>query len=106
MTKGNRTTLEQRIEIAEDCLAHGRNYKETAEKYQVSYQQVRNYTLKYEEKGIEGLRDRRGRRKPEEEMNEMEKLRAENRMLRAEKRYLETENRLLKKLEELERRRG
>ena len=46
--------------------------------------------------------DKRGKRKPESEMTEVEKLRAENRMLEARNRRLETENAVLKKLEELE----
>ena len=48
--------------------------------------------------------DKRGKRKAESEMTEVEKLRAENRMLEARNRRLETENAVLKKLEEIERR--
>lgn len=48
--------------------------------------------------------DKRGRRKPEEEMTELEKLRAEKRILEARNKRLETENAVLKKLEEIERR--
>lgn len=43
----------------------------------MSYQQARSYTLKYQKKGVEGLQERQGRRKPESEMSELEKLRAE-----------------------------
>ncbi len=106
MTKGRKTTFEERVEIVQYCIAHDLNYAKTAEKYQVSYQQARNYTLKYQEKGAEGLQDRRGRRKPESEMTELEKLRAENRILRAEKEHAEMEAVFLKKLAEIERRRG
>ena len=106
MTKGRKTTFEERVEIVQYCIAHDLNYAKTAEKYQVSYQQARNYTLKYQEKGAEGLQDRRGRRKPESEMTELEKLRAENRILRAEKEHAEMEAVFLKKLAESERRRG
>ncbi len=52
------------------------------------------------------LRDFRtdgGRRKPESEMSELEKLRAENRVLRAEKERAEMEAAFLKKLAEIER---
>lgn len=106
MTKGRKTTFEERVEIVQYCIAHDCNYAKTAEKYQVSYQQARSYTLKYQEKGVEGLQDRRGRRKPESEMSELEKLRAENRVLRAEKERAEMEAAFLKKLAEIERRRG
>ena len=106
MTKGRKTTFEERVEIVQYCISHDCNYANTAEKYQVSYQQARSYTLKYKEKGVEGLQDRRGRRKPESEMSELERLRAENRVLRAEKEHAEMEAAFLKKLAEIERRRG
>ncbi|GAA6506544.1 hypothetical protein K350107B32_29370 [Agathobaculum butyriciproducens] len=51
---------------------------------------------KYNEKGIEGLVDKRGKRKVESEMTEAEKLRAENRILEARNRRLKTENAVLK----------
>ena len=47
---------------------------------------------KYNEKGIDGLVDKRGNRKAESEMTDAEKLRAENRILEARNRRLETEN--------------
>lgn len=106
MTKGRKTTFDERVEIVRYCISHDRNYAETAEKYQVSYQQARNYTVKYEAGGVETLRDRRGRTKPQEEMSEVEKLRAENKILRAEKERAEMEVSFLKKLDEIERRRG
>lgn len=106
MTRGRKTTLEERVEIVRYCIAHERNYAETAEQYQISYQQARNYTIKYETSGIAGLEDRRGHRKPEEEWSELDRLRAENRILRAEKEYAEMEAALLKKVAEIERRRG
>lgn len=106
MTKGRKTTFEERVQIVQYCISHDHNYAETAEKYQISYQQARSYTIKYETNGIEGLRDKRGRRKPEAEMTELEKLRAENKILRAEKERAEMEISFLKKLEEIERRWG
>ena len=106
MTKGRKTTLNERIEIVEYCIAHEHNYAETAEKYEISYQQARNYTIKYETNGISGLEDNRGRNKPEDEMTEVEKLRAENKLLKAQKQRAEMEVSFLKKLAEIERRRG
>ena len=76
MTKGRKTTFDERVEIVQYCIAHDHNYAETAEKYEVSYQQARSYTVKYEEGGVEALRDKRGRAKPQEEMSELERLRA------------------------------
>lgn len=106
MTKGRKTTFDERVEIVQYCIAHNHNYVETSEKYQVSYQQARNYTVKYETDGVEALRDNRGKQKSLEKMSELEKLRAENRILRAEKEQAEMEVSFLKKLEEIERRRG
>lgn len=106
MNKGRKTTFDERVEIVEYCIAHDKNYTETAEKFGVSYQQARSYTIKYETSGVEGLKDGRGHRKSEDEMNELERLRAENRILRAQKEQAEMEVSFLKKLEEIERRRG
>ncbi len=106
MTKGRKTTFEERIEIVQYCIAHDYNYAKTAEQYQVSYQQARNYTMKYKAGGVEALRDNRGKRKSPNEMSELEKLRAEVKILRAEKEHAEMEASFLKKLEEIERRRG
>ena len=106
MTKGRKTTFEERVEIVQYCIKHNHNYAETAENFNISYQQARNYTVKYEEKGVEGLQDRRGKRKSQDEMDELEKLRAEVKILRAEKKRAEMEISFLKKLEEIERRRS
>ena len=106
MTKGRKTTFEERVEIVQYCIAHDRNYAQTAEQYQVSYQQARNYIVKYEAGGAEALRDNRGKRKRPDEMSELEKLRAEVKILKAEKERAEMEASFLKKLEEIERRRG
>lgn len=106
MTRGRKTNFDERVEIVQYCIAHDHNYAETAARYSVSYQQARSYTVKYEAGGVEALRDRRGQKKPLDEMSELEKLRAENRILRAEKERAEMEVSFLKKLEEIERRRG
>lgn len=104
MTKGRNTTYEERLEIVSYCIEHGNDYGATIEKYKVSYQQIYSWVRKYKEKGAEGLVDKRGKQKPESEMTELEKLRAENRILTARNKRLETENAVLKKLEEIERR--
>lgn len=105
MTIRRKTTYEERIEIVQYCIEHENNYAKTAKQYHVSYQQVYGWVKKYEQKGVEGLLDRRGRRKPEDEMSELEKLRAENRLLKAQNKRQEIEMEFLKKLEEIERRR-
>jgi len=106
MAKGRRTTFDERAEIVQDCISNGRDYGLTTDKYKVSYQQVYAWVRKYEENGIDGLTDRRGKRKEPSDMTEMEKLRAELKIMEAKLKRAEIENELLKKVEEIERRRG
>ena len=63
MRKTRSTTQEERVQIARECLASGKNYGAIALKHNVSYQQVRTWTLRFEEIGEAGLEDRRGKRK-------------------------------------------
>ncbi|WP_213587780.1 helix-turn-helix domain-containing protein, partial [Paenibacillus sp. J2TS4] len=105
MTKGRTTTYDERVEIVRFCIEHQNNYAQTAEKFQVSYQQVYSWTNKYLTSGVDALQDRRGKRKSEDEMSEVEKLRAQNKLLQAENRRKQMEIDLLKKLDEIERRR-
>jgi transposase-like protein len=102
MTKGRKTTQAERAEIVAFCIEHGRDYPLTIQTYGVSYQQIYSWVRKYEEKGVDGLADGRGRTKPESEMNEIEKLRAQNKILQAQIKDKEMEIALLKKLSELE----
>ena len=103
--KGSKpTTWETKIDIVCYYIQSNESYQNVADKYGVSYQQIYSWVRKYKENGAEGLLDKRGKRKPESEMTELEKLRAENRMLEAQNKRLETENAVLKKLEEIERR--
>lgn len=107
MAKDNtprKTTMEERIAIVEDCISNGNNYGQTAQKYNCSYGQVYSWVRKYKEKGVDGLADCRGKRKQEDQLSELEQLRAEVRMLKAEKKQQQMEIDLLKKLEDIERR--
>ena len=106
MTKGRKTTLQERIDIVTDHIGSELSYAETAEKYGVSYQQVYQWVQKYKANGIDGLVDRRGRSKPIEKMTELETLQAENKMLKAQLERKELENIFLKKVDEIERRRS
>ena len=105
MKQGRDTTKEERLEIVKDCLASGKNYGEMALKYQVSYQQVRTWTLKYEELGEAGLEDRRGKRKKDQTpRTELEAAQIEIERLKHKLYLAELERDLLKKLDEIERR--
>ena len=105
MKTTRKTTQEERIQIAKDCLESGLEYGDIALKYGVSYQLVYTWAKKYKKLGEVGLEDRRGQRTakqeprtPEEEMQiAIAQLKHENYLLKMERD-------LLKKLEELERR--
>ena len=105
MKQGRDTTQEERIQIVKDCLASGKNYGEMALKYKVSYQQVRTWTLRFEEMGEAGLEDRRGKRKKDQvPRTELEKAQIEIEQLKHKLYLAEMERDLLKKLDEIERR--
>ena len=107
MTKGRETTQAERIAVAKACIANGKNYGEVAIAYNVSYQQARSWTLKYIEGGEAALEDRRGQRKKDQQpRTELEQAQIEIEKLKHKLKMLEMENHLLKKLEEIERRRG
>ena len=91
MTKGRKTTFEERVLIVKDCIEKGRHIGDSAAEHEVSYSQMQRWVKAYEEKGIEGLVDRRGKAKAEEDMTELDKLRAENRLLKAQLRQKELE---------------
>jgi len=105
MTKGRKTTVEERTEIVKACLANGKNYQETAAQYEVSYQQVYLWVRKFEQNGEEALQDQRGRTKPAEARTPEDELRLKIQQMERENERLRAENLLLKKLEEIERRR-
>ena len=86
MTKGRKTTQEERAEIVAFCIEHNKDYGLTVETYNVSYQQIYAWVRKYEEGGVDKLKDNRGRSKPVEEMTEVEKLKAEMKILEAKNR--------------------
>lgn len=97
-----KTTFDERKKIVKYCVEHNRNYKETAALYDVSYSQVYSWVKKYDVAGEEGLSDRRGHHKNDDEIDELERLRRENLRL---KRQLEEKDmvvELLKKVREFE----
>ena len=105
MTKGRKTTLKERVEIAQQCIASGKDYQGTAETYKVSYNQVYQWVKKYEAGQEEALRDGRGRKKADEELTNEERLKLEIKRIEKENERLRAQNALLKKLDEIERRR-
>ncbi len=103
MAEPRKTTYEERVEIVKYCLEHDRDIKTTASLYKCSYSQVRSWVLKYEADGEDGLVDRRGKRKTEDELTELEKAQRKIAQLEREKEEFRKKYELLKKAEQLER---
>ena len=105
MKEARPTTVEERIQIARDCIANGGNYGETALKFNVSYQQVYQWVKKFKEKGDAGLEDRRGKRlKDQTPRTREEELEIEIAKLKHELYMTRMERDVLKKLDEIVRR--
>ena len=105
MKEARPTTVEERIQIARDCIDSGENYGETALKFNVSYQQVYQWVKKFREKGEAGLEDRRGKRlKDQIPRTREEELEIEIAKLKHELYMTRMERDVLKKLDEIERR--
>lgn len=98
-----KTTIEERKEIVKYCIEHNRNYKEAASLYDVSYSQVYSWVKKYDATGEEGLLDKRGRHKTDNEVDELERLRRENKRLKCQLEENDRLVQLLKKVKEFER---
>ena len=106
MAKSRRKiSVEERLEVVQYCIDHDLDYIGTATKYELTYSQVYSWVKKYKAEGKTGLSDRRGRRKPEEEIDETEKLRQRIQVLERELEDERIKNELLKKVQEVERRR-
>lgn len=76
MTKGRKTTYEERLAIVADCIENQENYQKISKKYEVSYQQVYSWVKKYKQDGTAALVDRRGKNKIQEALTESEQLTA------------------------------
>ena len=97
-----KTTLEERKEIVDYCISHNNDYKGTASRYEVSYSQVYSWVKKYRENGEDGLEDKRGHHKTDEEVDELERLRRENKRLKKQLEERDMLCELLKKVRDLE----
>ena len=107
MKKARKTTYEERILITKECIESGNNYGAIALKYNVSYQQVYNWTNRFAEQGEAGLEDRRGQRTAQQTPRTAEEeLKIRIAQLEHELYMTKMERDLLKKLDEIERRRG
>lgn len=97
-----KTTLSERKEIVKYCIEHDKDYKGAAALFDVSYSQVYSWVKKYEKQGEDGLTDKRGHHKSDEEVDELERLRRENKRLKRQLEESNMLNELLKKVKEFE----
>jgi transposase-like protein len=98
-----KTTYEERLEIVKYCLTHDRDIKGTASKYGCKYAQLYQWVRKFETHGEESLLDKRGKRKQEVDLSELEKAERKISQLEREKEEYRKKYELLKKAEKLER---
>ena len=103
MTK-RKHTLEERVQAVREHLEDGKSFSDLAETYGTTAQVVRNWVKRYQEMGVAGLEDRRGKRLASQTPRTPEEaLRIENARLERENYLLKMELDLLKKVKELER---
>ena len=78
MKQGQETTFEEQVQIARECIATEKNYGEIVLKYQVSYQLVCTWTLRFEQMGEVGLQDQHGQcKKAQTSCTELEQVQIE-----------------------------
>lgn len=103
MTKGRKTTFDEKLAAVLDCISQNRNFREAAETHRVSYQQLYLWVKKYDQGGPDALLDRRGRNKEDGTLTPEELVQVEMRRLAKENEFLRMQNDYLKKLKEVER---
>lgn len=74
MTKSRKVNQTERLEIVQYCIDHNLDHKTTAKVYETTYANVFNWVKKYKEHGEDGLGDKRGKHKTDEEIDEVELL--------------------------------
>ena len=71
--KSRKVTIEEKIEIVKWTIENNNDYKGAALRYIVPYHSVFIWVKKYNELGVEGLKDNRGRSKSDKNLTELEK---------------------------------
>ena len=97
-------TQEERVQAVREYLEEECGFSELSARYGTTAQVVRNWMKRYQEMGVAGLEDRRGKRLTSQTPRTAEEaLRIENARLERENYLLKMELDLLKKVKELER---
>lgn len=102
MIKSKDIPPKKRLEIVLFYIEHNNNYRLTAEKYQVTYDQVYDWVKRFEKYGEDGLAQKIGRKKTKEPITQTQVLQEQIKKIEAENMRLKAENLYLKKLNELE----
>ncbi len=97
-----KVSKEKKIEIIKHCIDNNYDYKGTAAFYGGNYAQIYNWVKKYESNGEAALEDRRGKRKTNEQLTDLEKAQRRIAELERINRRQEMELELLKKDEAFE----
>ena len=97
-------TFEERIEIVEYVVKGKHTYKEAAEKYSISYQQVRSWVLKSKDGGYKALIDGRGHRKAKDDLTELDEAHLKIRELESQLKDQKLIEEFAKKLQEIQHR--
>ena len=97
-----KVSKEKKIEIIKYCIDHDHDYKGTAEFYGGNYAQIYSWVKKYESEGEDRLEDRRGKRKSEDQLTDLEKAQRRIAELERINKRQEMELELLKKDEAFE----
>ena len=95
-------TFEKRIEIVEYVVKDEHTYREAAEKYSVSYQQVRSWVLKSKNSGYKALIDGRGHRKAKDDLTELDEAYLRIRELESQLKDQKLIEEFAKKLQEIQ----
>ena len=98
-----KASKQEKIEIVKWCLDHNRDFRLTAAQFKGNYAQIYQWVRKYELNGEDGLNDKRGKRKKEEDLTEVEILQRKLKQTEAEKEEFRRKYELLKKAEQVER---
>lgn len=84
--KSKKTTYEERIEILEYISNHNLSYKDAAETFNVSYNNVYSWFQRYIKFGPKALEDDRGKQKASDVQTDAEQSKAEIGALKARNR--------------------
>lgn len=77
-------SYEERVEIVDYYMSHSQSYKETANHFNIKYNQVYSWVQKYKKHGYDGLKDGRGKGKPKAVLSPEEALKLKSRYLKSE----------------------